>query len=273
MVESVRVHADAAVTVSCAFSGALGSAAKIDLPFTMDVSRGDPGELRGLSRECSRAFSVGGEFHFEVVDRIPEAQGLKSSSALVLSAMIGVSRLLGAELEGEELLRLCAEASVRLGLSVTGALDDLSAIYYGGVSVTDNASNRIIFTDRMPDLPVLVVESSDRRISYSARVDEYRKMRRAWRAVENLLMRREFLEAMVIDGYLCSLIEGSDGDAISTMLLNSATHACQSGKGPAVVGVFRNEGDMERCASILESKGRRVKRSRFKNSGIWVEHI
>ncbi|WP_075057290.1 hypothetical protein [Thermogymnomonas acidicola] len=194
---------------------------------------------------------MGGEFHFEVVDRIPEAQGLKSSSALVLSAMIGgVSRLLGAELEGEELLRLCAEASVRLGLSVTGALDDLSAIYYGGgVSVTDNASNRIIFTDRMPDLPVLVVESSDRRISYSARVDEYRKMRRAWRAVENLLMRREFLEAMVIDGYLCSLIEGSDGgDAISTMLLNSATHACQSGKGgPAVSASSGTKGHGEVC--------------------------
>ncbi|WP_171823524.1 hypothetical protein [Thermogymnomonas acidicola] len=47
MVESVRVHADAAVTVSCAFSGALGSAAKIDLPFTMDVSRGGPGGTEG----------------------------------------------------------------------------------------------------------------------------------------------------------------------------------------------------------------------------------
>lgn len=92
---------------------------------------------------------------------LPVASGLSSSSAASNATVMAVSSLLSEEfclepMEDSVMLNMAVDASLKAGVSVTGAYDDASASFYGGLTVTDNMERRIILRERMENQKVLI---------------------------------------------------------------------------------------------------------------------
>ena len=54
------------------------------------------------------------------------------------------------------IINLAIESSLKAKVTITGAFDDATASYFGGVTVTDNGARKILIKEPMEELPVLV---------------------------------------------------------------------------------------------------------------------
>ncbi len=88
----------------------------------------------------------------KVDSEIPIGYGLKSSSAVSNAVALACSHIEMEEATNDhEILEVAASSSLEAKVSLTGAYDDATACYFGGFTVTDNYSRRIIRKERAPD--------------------------------------------------------------------------------------------------------------------------
>ena len=87
-----------------------------------------------------------------VDSEIPIGYGLKSSSAVSNAVALACSRLAReAEIDDYAILDVSTRSSLEAKVSLTGAYDDATACYFGGFTVTDNYSRRLIRREKAPD--------------------------------------------------------------------------------------------------------------------------
>ncbi len=110
-------------------------------PSPVDVADGDV--LRVLDRVKAR-LGVSGGVRVWVRSEVPRVGGLKSSSAFMNALLLALSDLFSLGLTPMDVLRLNAEVSREVGISVTGALDDAAASLLGVPVVTDNLAMRVL---------------------------------------------------------------------------------------------------------------------------------
>ncbi|MFQ5712196.1 MAG: shikimate kinase, partial [Candidatus Geothermarchaeales archaeon] len=162
-----RAVAHGAITIVNAIASYKGAALGIDLKTTAEVELiegGDeieveivdhPDEDRGLAVKAVEAvferFGVEGlGARVRTWSDIPIAKGLKSSSVASNAIVLAATSALGRNLEDLAALNMGVEASIRAGVSITGAFDDASASYFGGVVVTDNLKRMILRREKLP---------------------------------------------------------------------------------------------------------------------------
>jgi shikimate kinase len=81
---------------------------------------------------------------------LPVASGLSSSSAtsnaVTQAAVLALSKEYGPDyhMSDSEILNLAIDASLEAGVTITGAFDDASASFFGGLTVTDNMNRKIL---------------------------------------------------------------------------------------------------------------------------------
>jgi shikimate kinase len=92
--------------------------------------------VRAVASKALGSSDVNGEVH--VRSDIPISRGLKSSSAVSNAVVLAAARASGANLSDMEIVLTGIEESIRAGVTITGAFDDASACFFGGVAVTDN---------------------------------------------------------------------------------------------------------------------------------------
>jgi len=164
-----------AITITNALPAGIGCAAGIALPVDAEVIL-DPNRSRdalelevspgtqspvvsesvreGLSRYHT---STGGAVKVSVRSDIPPAKGLKSSSAVSTAVLLALARAAGHEPPPLEIGRCSAEIGRRVGVSVTGALDDALAGLEPGFIVTDNRRDEVLRrTEIDPDWGVVL---------------------------------------------------------------------------------------------------------------------
>ncbi|MEO2240882.1 MAG: shikimate kinase, partial [Euryarchaeota archaeon] len=139
-------RAYAAGTIVNAISAKKGCAFALDLKVTVRAREAEEDAVRtdvedtSLVEHCvdvvRERVGADARFRIEIESEIPVAVGLASSSAVSNAVIEALLRTLGEEPEPLEVVRLGVEASLRAGVTATGAYDDACASFLGGIVLT-----------------------------------------------------------------------------------------------------------------------------------------
>jgi shikimate kinase len=262
MVVKKTVRSPGSATVINAIATGRGSAFGIGLRVEAEAELIDSG-VECISREgadtslmelCTRMviehYGVDAGVRVVTSSDLPVASGLSSSSAASNATVMAVSSLLSDEfglqpMEDSEMLNMAVDASLQAGVSVTGAYDDASASFYGGLTVTDNMERRIILREPMENQKVLIY-MPDRK-SLTAQSDVPRmKLLAPWvdMAFREVLDGRVH-SALTLNGILYCASLGFDPGIALDALEAGALAAGLSGTGPSFVALAHEDSEAD----------------------------
>ncbi|KQB35462.1 MULTISPECIES: shikimate kinase [Acidiplasma] len=268
------VKTNGGLSVISAFVDGIGSAISLDLPMYTTVIESDSdkiGDQKILETlEIIRnKYSINKKYSVEIKSQIPQSVGLKSSSAMTLSLLYAILRLNRIYLKEDELLRSAAEISLKNKTSITGALDDISMCYYGGLTVTDNFDFRLIRRIKIENTPVIIAYPKFyHRSTYDMKDIDFKKYKKYIQKLELLLNSKYVYETMVLNGYLFGSLFGYDPEIINYFLGSGAIFSGISGKGPAVFAIYEDNEDRDNAASKFSYQNYNIIKSRINNDGI-----
>ena len=171
-----------------------------------------------------------------VDSEIPVGYGLKSSSAVSNAVALACSQMAGEEdINDYAVLEVAARSSLESKVSLTGAYDDATACYFGGFTVTDNYSRRLIRKERAPEnlYAIIMLPSNTPR-------GDLGKLRNlsdifidAFRFAES----GQYWKAMKLNGVLASAALSSNYSPVMAAMEHGALSASVSGNGPSIAAV------------------------------------
>ena len=260
MALSGRAVAFGAVTVINAISCGLGAALGIRLRTEASVELTDqPGRIEGriLSdpqestvliektvTHVLRHFGVEEEYgaHVETRSNIPIARGLKSSSAAANAIVLAVLDALGEEADDMTIVNLGVDAALEAGVTITGAFDDASASYFGGLTITDNRERKILKHIRMDEQhPVLIYVPPKKAYTAKSNVERMQLIAKEVKALHRMASLGDFWPAMTLNGIIYSEVLGYNVEIVIDALAAGALAAGLSGTGPAVAAIVPQE--------------------------------
>jgi|Deesub1362B_J571_1020462.scaffolds.fasta_scaffold00071_21 shikimate kinase len=213
---------------------------------------GDPFLLEFCVREWIEKFGYEGGAFVTSSSEIPQASGLKSSSAVVNATLLACMDAFGIKMSALEIARWNAEISLKAGVSVTGAFDDAITSLLGGIVLSDNAKREILKRVELKrEVSVLIPEGKVE----SGKVDVKR-----CRAIAPIIeiafdraMREEFEEAMLINGFpYCAALNLST-EPIIDALKRGVKGVTLSGTGPSYVAWGEIE-DWKNYGTVIKSR-------------------
>jgi shikimate kinase len=212
----------------------------------------------------------GNQITIRVKSEIPIGYGLKSSSAVSNAVSLACSRLARDDIDDNAVLDAAVRASLDAKVSITGAYDDATACYFGGFTVTDNYSKRLIRREAAPEnlyaiifLPRNTPRGDVRRLSILSDLftDAFR-----------LAEAGEYWKAMKLNGVLASAALSSRYAPILAALDKGALGAGISGNGPSIAAVAY-EDEIDEIKSALSKFEGRIIISKVNNQKASVEII
>ncbi|MDK6028090.1 shikimate kinase [Ignisphaera sp. 4213-co] len=231
------------ISVVNAIPSGLGSAIAIDMKTKIFIRRCSNFEKKPSSRLVEKILEYFSSRYglsnlcADVVSDIPMGSGLKSSSSVAVALIKAVKNL--NIVEELDVPRLAAELSRLAGVSITGALDDAAAAYYGGVVFTDNTNMKVIRV-LDPKLEMSVVILIPRGVSRPPmNVDKLRKYSHLFEEVFSIAIQGDIFRAMTLNGLLIARLMGYSEDVPRKALSMGASAAGVSGNGPATFAVCR----------------------------------
>lgn len=203
-----------------------------------------------------------------VRSEIPIGFGLKSSSAVSNAVALACSALAGEKVDDLAVLDAAVRASLDAKVSITGAYDDATACYFGGFTVTDNYSRRLIKREPAPDglyavifLPRRTPRGDVRKLSnLSGLFTDAFKLAEAG----------EYWKAMTLNGVLAAAALSSSYRPVLAAIEHGALAAGISGNGPSVAAVAY-EDEVEEIQSALSKFDGRIIVSKTNNQKASVE--
>lgn len=254
----VRATVHGAISVVNAVATGNGSALGISLKVIAEVGLSNEGpRVNGLSKikQKDRPFirriiqrSIPEQvirkqaITVEIQSDIPMGVGLKSSSAVSNAVSLACHRLITEEekdLDDVIVLNSGIQASVDSKVTITGAYDDATASYFGGLVLTDNHRKRLIAHETAPeDLFAIILIPK-----YTARgvVSNLGLMSDLFLDAFKLAERKKYWKAMKLNGVLVSAALSYNYQPVKAALQEGALSASISGNGPAVAAVVQED--------------------------------
>ncbi len=176
----------------------------------------------------------------ETQSNIPIAAGLKSSSAVSNAVALACVKVLGKRTSDIEVVKLGVEASLRAGVTLTGAFDDACACYLGGVVITDNLKRRILKRFK-PDsrLRILIHVPKQKRYTRDVDPEPLKEITPIIRVAHREALRGNYWNSLTLNGLAYANAFGIDTTSTMAALNAGAVAAGLTGKGPAVVAIVR----------------------------------
>jgi shikimate kinase len=196
--------------------------------------------VRNVLRRCSPDQELGARVRTE--SDIPVSRGLKSSSAAANAIVMATLDALSVQLEPLEAIRIGTASAVEAGVSVTGAFDDATACWLGGVVITDNQTETILRRDRLPeDLRVLlhVPERKIRKVTLP--LERIRAMAPIANTAFELAMEGDYYWALTMNGICYSAALDLDQELAMEAMHKGALAAGVTGTGPATVVLVKED--------------------------------
>jgi len=218
-----------------------------------------------MTNKSNKRFGV----KITIRSEIPIAQGLSSSSAVSNAVVLATSKACKVNLSNEDLIKTGVDCSIESNVSITGAFDDASASFLGGITITDNIKRIILKREAFPHGYSIIVVVSDKRC-YTRDVNRGRiKIIKEFvdMAFEKAINGNIF-DAITMNGILYSSILKYNPEPIYEMLTNGAVAAGLSGTGPAFFGVVKKHLAKDIKKSV-EQYGRVIE-TKPKNSGAGI---
>src|ERR687892_301169 len=246
---TVRAIVHGAISIVNAIATGKGSALGISLKVTAEVELQKGHGLRFITGRNSdrlikniiqmtipKQIIETNMISIRVDSEIPIGYGLKSSSAVSNAVALACSHV---EMEEDnndhEILEVAARSSLEAKVSLTGAYDDATACYFGGFTVTDNYSRRIIRKERAPDnlYAIIFLPSNTSRGDVSKLRNLSDIFVEAFRFAES----GQYWKAMKLNGVLASAALSSSYIPVMAALEHGALSASISGNGPSIAAV------------------------------------
>jgi len=246
----------------CGIGSTIGITLRTDAVFTptgetKDIGiMNDPSENKEMAKICvSEAYK---RMNIEepegwllnISSEIPISRGLKSSSSACNAIISSVFRAERFDMDIVEKIRLGVNCARKAKVTVTGAFDDACGCELGGLVITDNRSDKILFHEDIGEYDVLI-HTPKNKIKKTGLPLE--KLKSISSEIENLveIAKTNPFRAMTENGRAIASVSGID-DVISDIALkNGALGAGVSGSGPAVAIVVEH-GEAE---SFIERTG------------------
>ncbi len=287
----VKVQSPGSATIINAISTGCGAAFGIELYVNADVELAGGEGITCISDQevdttlmeiCARnvleRFKVDTGVEIYTTSTLPVASGLSSSSATSNAVITALTHVIAEEfsvkpdsvgLDDPGILNLAVDSSLEAGVTVTGAFDDASASYYGGVSITDNFKREVIRSRKWDRQNILIYMPN--RNSPTADADVARmKLLAPWvklafkEAVEGNIN-----QALTLNGFLyCSALRFDPGIALDA-LEAGADAAGLSGTGPSFVAIT-NSKTIDAVEDVWKSYPGRVIKTTVDNQGTQV---
>ncbi|HKM79219.1 MAG TPA: shikimate kinase [Candidatus Bathyarchaeia archaeon] len=200
----------------------------------------------------------------ETTSNIPIAVGLKSSSAASNAVALATVSALGRRVNDLEIVQLAVKSSLDAGVTLTGAFDDASACYFGGLIVADNRTNEILKRSKQIDssLHVLIYIPHGKKYSGAVRRDRFKKIESLVNLAHKEAINGNYPLSMTLNGVAYCRAFGYDISPATDALQEGAIAAGLSGKGPAIAAIVPNK-MTKRVLSAWASYPGRVIETRF----------
>lgn len=264
-------------TVINAIATYKGSAFGITLKTEAEVTlRGDlvEGEIEGggdtrlIERACElvlEKFDVDSGARIRTKSQVPQASGLKSSSAAANATVLATLRAIGRDMEPLDMVRLGVRAALDAGVSITGAFDDACASMLGGIVVTDNRNNELLKREPV-ESDVIIYAPDKKAFSSQTNVARSRAIGPWVDAAFDMAMRGEYRRAMTLNGFLYTAALGYSPEPMMAALELGVDAVSLSGTGPSYVALASGE-KLEKLRAAWSSYPGKVMITRTNNTG------
>ncbi len=196
--------------------------------------------------------------YVEVESEIPPSRGMKSSSSVSLAVIGALLDAFGSHVTTQQLLRYSAIASMRAGVSVTGAFDDAAACHLGGLIFADNRRMTIVRRKLVNSRYSAVFVIPERKIrKNSLPLPGLRRRRTDMIALYGLALRSMYREATMSNTLLLCNLLGINPAPLFISMLAGASVSGLSGTGPAFFAIVE-KGRAGSVARVLKGYGRTV---------------
>lgn len=203
------------------------------------------------------------EFGLDIktTSELPMASGLSSSSALSNAVTAISSKIISEEFNLEplsdfDIINLAIESSLKAKVTITGAFDDATASYFGGVTVTDNGARKILIKEPMEELPVLVYMPNFISKSGSSDVNKMKLMSPLVETAFEIAKNRDYFKALNLNGLIYAAALGFDSSIAIDALNAGALASGLSGTGSSFVAICEEDkiDDIKEAWSLLDGR-------------------
>lgn len=198
----------------------------------------------------------------KVRSEIPIGFGLKSSSAVSNAVALACTGLMARELDDFAVLDAAVRSSLDAKVSITGAYDDATACYFGGFTVTDNYSRRLIKKEPAPEnlFAIILLPRNTPR----GDVSKLSNLSGLFNDAFKLAEAGEYWKAMTLNGVLATAALSSSYKPIMAAIEHGALAAGISGNGPSVAAVAY-EDEVQEIKSVFSKFDGRIIASKINN--------
>ncbi len=237
-------------------------------------------EDTSLMEICARKvldrFQLDTGVHLKTTSTLPVASGLSSSSATSNAVILATLDIIGREelvetdtLIPMEILEMGIDASLEAGVTITGALDDASASFFGGLSITNNLASKIIRRENMEGQNILIYMPHRKSPTAQSNVARMKLLAPWVKMAFQEALQGDFYKALTLNGLLyCAALRFEPIIALEA-LEAGAYAAGLSGTGPSFVALARGEG-ADQVEEVWKSYPGRVIRTDVDNQGTRV---
>lgn len=197
----------------------------------------------------------------ETTSELPMASGLSSSSALSNAVTAISSKIISEEFNLEplsdfDIINLAIESSLKAKVTITGAFDDATASYFGGVTVTDNGARKILIKEPMEELPVLVYMPNFISKSGSSDVNKMKLMSPLVETAFEIAKNKDYFKALNLNGLIYAAALGFDSSIAIDALNAGALASGLSGTGSSFVAICEEDkiDDSKEAWSLLDGR-------------------
>ena len=209
---------------------------------------------------------------------LPVASGLSSSSATSNAVVTATAYALMNEYRVKpdeiafnkfDLLNIGIDASLEAGVTITGAFDDASASYFGGLTITNNSERKIIKMRDMNQQIILVYMPNRNSPTAQSDVRRMKLIAPQVKLAFKEALHGDIYNAMTLNGLLYCASLGFNPVMALDALEAGATAAGLSGTGPSFVAITDKE-NVEDVEDSWSSQPGQIIRTEVDNEGTRV---
>jgi len=187
---------------------------------------------------------------------LPSGMGMKSSSSVANALILALADAYNLTMSHTDVLSINTSASIRAGVSYTGALDDAAACLLGGVAVTDNRLGIILRRyPAKPEKAIFLIPQNLQRPDVTKKLSS--NMRCSLVTAHRLALIGRYHEALNINGAVYAYAYSYPNQPTLEAWRLGASAAGITGNGPAYVALAEN-GVFEEIAKKWSAYGRLI---------------
>ncbi len=207
----------------------------------------DTGLMEICVKNVLRRFDIQTGVKVKIYSNLPAASGLSSSSAtsnaVTMATALALSNEYGSDLDlnNYEILNMAIDSSLEAGVTITGAFDDASASFFGGLTVTDNMKRKILKKENMEEQNILIYIPNKKSLTAQSDIERMKLLAPYVNLAFELALNGEIYKALTLNGFLyCAALEFNPNIALDALNAGAIASGL-SGTGPSFVAVVDNK--------------------------------